>query len=79
MPPARASVVTERAVWLDDAPHDAPAIAPWTSVEEVLADMEFTPIVAAIRRPRSADRRELNPHGDYRPHDRRQWIALEET
>ena len=80
-------VVTERALFgFDEATRRMKllAIAPWTSVEEVLADMEFTPIVAddlgVLDPPTDEELDILRTQAD--PTGRTiagEWIMLEET
>jgi glutaconate CoA-transferase subunit B len=80
-------VVTERAVFgFDDETRRMKliAIAPWCSVDEVLADMEFTPLIAddlASLEPPTDDelamlRANIDPGGRTIGGE---WIALEET
>jgi len=89
MPPGTGPyrVVTERAMFgFDDATRRMKliAIAPWTSVEEVLADMEFAPIIASdlgvLDPPTDEELDILRTQAD--PTGRTiagEWIMLEET
>lgn len=80
-------VVTERAVFaFDDDTRRMKliAVAPWSSVDDVLADMEFTPLIAddlAVLEPPTDEelamlRANIDPGGRTISGD---WIALEET
>lgn len=80
-------VVTERAIFgFDEATHRMKllAVAPWSSVDEVLADMEFEPLIAdsveAIPPPTeeelSALRAKVDPTGRTIAGD---WILLEDA
>jgi glutaconate CoA-transferase subunit B len=80
-------VVTERAVFgFDEETHRMKliAVAPWSSVDEVLRDMEFTPLIAddlAVLDPPTDEelamlRVNIDPTGRTISGD---WIALEET
>jgi glutaconate CoA-transferase subunit B len=80
-------VVTERAVFgFDEATHRMKliAVAPWSSVDEVLADMEFTPLVAtdleSLEPPTDDElaslRADIDPTGRTISGD---WIQLEEA
>ncbi|MBI5284688.1 MAG: acyl CoA--acetate/3-ketoacid CoA transferase subunit beta [Chloroflexi bacterium] len=89
MPPGTGPyrVVTERAMFgFDEATRRMKliAVAPWTSVEEVLADMEFAPIVASdlgvLDPPTDEEleilRTQVDPTGRTIAGE---WIMLEET